>query len=85
MATSTLTNAPNNPSGSQLVGKALLGLVVGIVIALLIFVVLILMAGMLDQALRNKITGIYAINPLLPLVLIVIAFIGTFVGNIIQT
>lgn len=38
---------------------------------------------MIQEALRNKLNGATAINPLLPLVLIVISFLGTFIGTIL--
>lgn len=39
---------------------------------------------MFDQALQNNIesAGITTVNPLLPLILVVIAFIATFIGNV---
>jgi hypothetical protein len=75
--------SPPRPSGRQIMFKTLIGLIVGIFTAFLIFIILLLLGGMIQEALRNSINGATAINPLLPLVLIVISFLGTFIGTII--
>jgi hypothetical protein len=62
--------------------KTLIGLIIGVVIAFLVFITLILVGGIIQEALKNKITGVAQVNPLLPLILIIIAFVGTFVGSI---
>jgi len=74
---------PGNPTGRQLFVKFLIGLCVGIFISFLIFIILVLVGGMIQEALSNRITGSSSINPLLPLILIVISFISTFIGTII--
>ena len=75
--------APYNPTGRQILIKTLLGLIIGIFIAFLTFIILILVGGVIQEALTSKISGNYDLNPLLPLILIVIAFIGTVVGMIL--
>ena len=55
----------------------------GLCIAFLVFIILVLVGGMIQEALSNRITGSLSINPLLPLILIVIAFVGAFIGTII--
>ena len=74
---------PANPSRWQVFLKTILWLIVGIFIAFLVFVILLLVGGIVQEALVSKIVGTDGINPLLPLILLVIAFIGTFVGSVI--
>lgn len=79
-------NEPNNNTGWQVFAKAGIGLVVGVIIAFLIFIVLFLASSMFTQALKSTINSpgvANTVNPLLPLVLVIIAFIATFVGSII--
>lgn len=63
--------------------KTLMGLIVGIFIAFLTFIILILVGGIIQEALSNTTTGNTTVNPLLPLILIIIAFIGIVVGMIL--
>ncbi len=79
----TLEIAPYNPSGWQVFIKTILGLVVGVFIAFLIFIILVLIGGMIQQALSDKLAGVTSANPLLPLILIIVGFIGTFIGTLI--
>lgn len=81
-----LGNEPNNNTGWQVFAKAGIGLGVGVVIAFLIFIILFLASSMFTQALRSTINSpgvANTVNPLLPLVLVIIAFIATFVGSVI--
>jgi hypothetical protein len=82
--TITLGSEPNYNSGRQILAKWAIGLAVGIVVGFLIFIILYMVSGMLTQALQNNVenAGVSAVNPLLPLILIVIAFIATFIGNV---
>jgi hypothetical protein len=73
---------PYNPTGRQILIKTLLGLIVGIFIAFLIFITLILVGGIIQEALSNSLAGNNAVNPLLPLILIIIAFVGIIVGMV---
>ncbi len=57
-------------------------LIVGTAIAFLIFIMLILVSWIIQWAL-NSWDGGAAINPLLPVILMIIAFLGTFIGNLI--
>lgn len=75
--------APYNPTGRQVVVKSLLGLITGLFIAFLVFIMLLLIGGMLQEALSQRIAGTMVVNPLLPLILLIIAFIGTFIGSIV--
>lgn len=74
---------PANPSWRQIFIKFIIGLCVGVFISFLIFIILVLVGGMIQEALSNRLTGSLSINPLLPLILIVISFISTFIGTII--
>lgn len=76
-------NEPNNPGAWEMLWKSGLWLLVGLLIAFLIFVILILVGWVFQQALQNRMTGAITTNPLLPLILIIIAFISTAVWNII--
>ena len=38
---------------------------------------------MLQEALSQRISGTMVVNPLLPLILLIIAFVGTFIGSIV--
>lgn len=74
---------PANPSRWQVFMKTGLGLIVGIFIAFLVFVILLLVGGVVQEALAERIIGGDWINPLLPLILLVVAFLGTFIGSVI--
>ncbi|MBP6911136.1 hypothetical protein KBC03_06180 [Patescibacteria group bacterium] len=81
-----LGNEPHNNTGWQVFAKAAIGLAVGVVIAFLIFIILFLASSMFTQALKSGINSpgvANTVNPLLPLVLVIIAFIATFVGSVI--
>jgi len=73
-------NEPSNLSGWQLVGKACIGILIGGVIAALLFVILSFMGGMFTSAFGQQ--GGSTVNPLLSLVLLFIWFLSTFIGNI---
>lgn len=79
-----LGSEPNYNSWWQVLAKGTIGLGVGIVIGFLIFIILYMVQSMLSQALQNNVesAGVTTVNPLLPLILIVIAFIATFIGNV---
>jgi len=75
--------SPHNPSWWHVLLKALIGLIIGIFISFLVFIILILVWGLIEEAISNKIIGWWATNPLLPLILVIIAFLGTFIGSIL--
>lgn len=75
--------SPHNPWRWTVLLKTLIGLIIGIFISFLVFIILILIGGIIEEAVSNKIIGGGAINPLLPLILVIIAFLGTFVGTIL--
>lgn len=65
--------APGNPSGWAVMGKLGIGVVIGFMISLLIFLVIFMLGA-------ETFTDVA--NSLLPLILILIAFICTFIGNV---
>jgi len=73
-------NEPSNLNWWQLVGKVCIGLVIGSVIAALLFIILSFMGGMFTSAFGQQ--GVSSVNPLLSLVLLFIGFLSTFIGNI---
>ena len=73
-------NEPSNLNGWQLMGKACIGILIGGVIAALLFVILSFMWGMFTSAFGQQ--GGSTVNPLLSLVLLFIWFLSTFIGNI---
>lgn len=75
-------NQPGNLTGRQLVAKVAMGLVIGGIIAALLFVVVSFIGGMFTTALGEQSAEFASVNPLLPIILLFIGFISTFVGNI---
>lgn len=73
-------NEPSNISGRQLLGKVSIGILIGGVIAALLFVILSFMGGMFTSAFGQQAGS--NVNPLLSLVLLFIGFLSTFIGNI---
>jgi hypothetical protein len=73
-------NEPSNLSGWQLVGKVFIGILIGGVIAALLFVILSFMGGMFTSAFGAQAGA--TVNPLLSLILLFIGFLSTFIGNI---
>lgn len=68
---------PNNPSGWEIVAKTLIWFAIWIILAILVFIILILVWKILKEAFESN------SNPLLPFILIIIAFICSLVWNII--
>jgi hypothetical protein len=75
-------NQPSNLTGRQLVAKVLIGLAIGGIIAALLFVVVSFIGSMFTSALGQGTGELSAVNPLLPIILLFIGFISTFIGNI---
>lgn len=73
-------NEPSNLSGWQLVGKVFIGILIGGVIAALLFVILSFMGGMFMSAFGQQAGS--TVNPMLSLILLFIWFLSTFIGNI---
>lgn len=77
---SNLNVEPNNLTGWQLLGKVAIGLVLWGIISVLLFVVISFVGTMFVEAL-NQTTDFISPNPLLPLILLFIGFLSTFIGN----
>ena len=75
-------NPPSNLSGRQIVAKVAIGLVIWGIIAALLFIVVSFIGGMFTSALGQQSAEFSSANPLLPLILLFIGFISTFIGNI---
>ena len=85
-STLNLNIPPHNPSGRQIVGKIMIGLILGILTSFMIFLIVIFVSGALQEAIRGRVADSLAtINPLLFLILLLIAFISTFIGNTLNT
>jgi len=80
MASQDFFNEPSNLSGRQLVGKVFIGILIGGVIAALLFVILSFMGGMFTSAFGQQAGA--TVNPMLSLILLFIWFLSTFIGNI---
>lgn len=79
-----LGSEPTSFTWWQLLWKTGLGLGVGIVIGFLIFIILIMVSGILNPVLQNNAASAgQSLNPLIPLIFVIIAFITTFIGNVV--
>lgn len=78
-----LDNPPHDPTWRQIIIKAGVWLIVGTLISFLVFIVLVLVKKIIDDALAASLAWDVAVNPLLPIILMIIAFLGTFIGSVI--
>jgi len=77
-----LNSEPNNISVWGLFSKILIGFIVGVVIAALLFVVLSFVWSMFTESIQQQ--GPWSsINPLLRVILLFIGFLSSFIGNMI--
>ncbi len=75
---------PYAPSGRELVGKVGVGLSVGVIVAILMFIILSFVSSIFMKATGiNAETSIYS-NPLLSFVCLFIGFLSSFIGNFLQ-
>lgn len=79
-----LTIEPNNTTVGQIVAKVAMGLIIGLIIAFLVFVITILFNTAIQQGVRaissdTQLGG----NPVLPLIFMLIAFIANMSGNVL--
>jgi hypothetical protein len=79
----TIDIEPGNPSWRQIFITFMIWIIVGVFTSFLIFIILVLVWGMIQEAISNRISWAIWANPLLPLVLVIIAFLSTFIGSII--
>jgi len=73
-----LNKEPNKTSWWQIIGKMFIGLVVGWIIATLLFIVLSFVGSMITDALQQESMNS---NPLLPILLLFIWFLWSFIWN----
>jgi len=78
---STMAIAPNTVSSRQLLGKTGTGLLIGILIAFLLFLLLSFLGSIFTDALQ--VNDFITPSPLLPLFMLFIGFLVTVVGNMI--
>ena len=78
-----LQNQPHTLSGRQLLAKTLIGLLLWTLISLLLFLILSFAGSLFTQAMMQWATEFSRPNPLLPLLLLLIGFLITVVGNMI--
>ena len=75
-------NEPSNLSGRQLVAKVVIGIAIGGIISALLFVVMSFIGSMFTATLGQQSQGVATSNPLLPIILLFIGFLSTFIGNL---
>lgn len=82
-----LGSEPNYNTGWQVLAKGGIGLSVGLVIWFLVYIIMTISNQMLNSALSNNVAaaGAQTVSPLIPLILLIIAFIATFIGNVMLT
>lgn len=79
-----LSIEPNNTTVGQIVAKVLMGFVIGLIIAFLVFVITILFNTIIQQGIKALSTNTQvAGNPVLPMIFMLIAFIASLSGNTI--
>ncbi len=76
-------NAPYNPSASTLVGKTLIWLIVGVVVALIIFAITILFGSQMSAIIAWLWQVAQDSSPLLWMIMLVIAFLSSMVGTML--
>lgn len=76
-----LDNAPSNISGRQMLGKIGIGIAIWGVITAVLFMITTFVAQMFSSAMNGAGTGGTTSNPILSIILLVIWFISTFLGN----
>lgn len=80
--TDLIDMTPPRTSGWQMMLRTLLGIVIGLLLAFLIFIVLKVIGDVFVQQ-TNNVQVIT--NPLFPLILLIVAFVVIFVGNTIKS
>lgn len=76
-------NAPYNPSSSAIVGKTLVWLLVGGVVAMIIFAITILFGNTMSQIIAWLGQVAQDSSPLLWMIMLVIAFLSSMIGNML--
>jgi len=78
-----LMNAPYNPSATTLIGKMMIWLVVGVIVALIIFAITILFGNTMNLIIQWLWQVAKDSSPLLWMIMLVIAFLSSMVGNML--
>lgn len=78
-----LMNAPYNPSATTLLGKMMIWLVVGVIVALIIFAITILFGNTMNLIIQWLGQVAKDSSPLLWMIMLVIAFLSSMVGNML--
>lgn len=74
---------PHNPSTGETMWKIIIWIIIWLMIAFFIFVILVLVWSIFESALNSVPGWVSTINPLMPLILIVIGFLSSFLWNIV--
>lgn len=79
-----LGSEPSYFTGWQILWKTGLGFAVWILISFLMYIILLMTSSIIDPVLQNNgATAGQPLNPLIPLVFVIIAFVATFLGNLV--
>ncbi|HKL44152.1 MAG TPA: hypothetical protein VJ892_02655 [Candidatus Absconditabacterales bacterium] len=77
----TFNTEPSQSSGRELTGKFFIGLIIGGIISALLFMVLSFVGSIFTEGMSQ--TGEFIkSNPILPLLLLLIGFLSSFIGNL---
>lgn len=78
--------APHDPSSFEIVARTIIWIIVWVTIAIMVFIILLLLWSMFELALKNSsIPNSTTVNPLLWLILMIIAFCWSFIWALIVT
>ena len=78
-----MMNAPYNPSATTLLGKMMIWLVVGVIVAMIIFAITILFGNTMNLIIQWLGQVAQDSSPLLWMIMLVIAFLSSMVGNML--
>lgn len=78
-----MMNAPYNPSASALIGKTIIWLVIGAVVSMIVFAITILFGNTMSQIIAGLGQVAQENSPLLWMIMLIIAFLGSMIGNML--
>ncbi len=73
---------PYNPTPVWMIWKFWIGLIIWLMIAFFIFILLMVFWGLFDEAIRSTMWGNASANPVLSLIIMIIAFLAAFLWNV---
>lgn len=76
-------NAPYNPSASALIGKTMIWFVIGLIVSMIVFAITILFGNTMSQIIAWLGQVAQDSSPLLWMIMLIIAFLGSMVGNML--